>query len=277
MQGCRVLTLALSPAPLVLSLSFPTYKRATLLGFAKCVSVPDASTPRSKPAVPLTSGGTELRQDWAGGMGSRGRALGQRRRQRLVRRLRSADSGRGEPPRDRPGPRVRTGKHWRCPCQAVRRASQEDLSLFFPRQSKGRGKGTWKWFQPKEPRGDVGQKVQRGHCKRSQSMLVLRPHGTSRRRAEGHLGRDRMGATGSGTPGAKETTEKPPEELGSSAQGLRQGAARPPLRATGRGDWGSTHRAFGCWCFTRPPGSMAGEACVWEAIPPPPPQTSAPH
>lgn len=89
-------------------------------------------------------------------------------------------------------------------------------------------------------------------------------------------GRDWMGATGSGVPGPK-TTEQPLEELGSSAQGLRQGVARPPLRAKGRGDSGSTHRAFGCGCLTWPPGSMAGEARVWKAIPLPPPQTSAPH
>lgn len=66
-------------------------------------------------------------------------------------------------------------------------------------------------------------------------------HRVSRGRTEGLLGRDWMGATGSGTPWTKETTEKPLEELRSSAQGLRQGAAQLPLRAKGRGDSGSTH------------------------------------
>lgn len=37
----------------------------------------------------------------------------------------------------------------------------EDLFLFLPRQSKRQQKGTQKWFRPKEPRGDVGQKVHR--------------------------------------------------------------------------------------------------------------------
>lgn len=63
----------------------------------------------------------------------------------------------------------------------------------------------------------------------------------SRRRVEGLLGHDWMGVTGSGTPGAKVTREKPPERLGSWAQGHRQGATRPPLRAMGNGNSGSSH------------------------------------
>lgn len=270
-QGCWVLTLAFSPAPLVLSLSFPIYKRATLLVFAKCVSVPDASTPRSRPTVPPTSGG--------GGHKTRiglGRGHGQQ-----------GPSTRPEMAAV-PGQETQVSRLWtwgapQGPAWALcqnRPALASSLTCFSggleSPNPKGGGREPGSGFSPKSLEEVWVRKCTGPHCKRSQSIPVLRPHGTSRRRAEGHLDRDRMGATGSGTPGAKETTEKPPEQLGSSAQGLRQGATQPPLRATERGDWGSAHRAFGCWCLTQPPGPTAGDACVWKAIPPPP-QISAPH
>lgn len=173
-------------------------------------------------------------------------------------------------PRDRPGP-CQTGEHWCCPCQAVRHPSQEDLSLFLPRQPEGQGKGTKKWFQWKEPKGGVGQKAHGAHCEHCPSVPALRPYGVSRRRVEGHLGRDWMGTNGSATPGAKETREKPLERLRSWAQGHRQGATRPPLRAMGNGNSGSSHgQSFWVLVPHMAPGSRAGEACVWKASPPPP-------
>lgn len=70
-------------------------------------------------------------------------------------------------------------------------------------------------------------------------------------------------------PHRPETTGKPLELLVSLAQGLRQGAAWPPLRSQGTGDltWGP-HAVRALWwqCLRWPPGLMAREAGVWKAI-----------